>query len=69
MLIGVPKETKNHEHRVGLTSEGGSEAAAYGCRLLGGIAHESRPSAEAGPAVYADRATGTLLAQAGSSIR
>jgi alanine dehydrogenase len=34
MLIGVPKEIKVHEYRVGLTPESVSELVAAGCRVL-----------------------------------
>ncbi len=34
MLIGVPKEIKNHEYRVGLTPESASEAIAHGHRVM-----------------------------------
>lgn len=34
MLIGVPKEIKNHEHRIGLTPNGARELASRGHRVL-----------------------------------
>ncbi len=34
MLIGVPKEIKNHEYRVGLTSAGVRELVAHGHRVI-----------------------------------
>ena len=34
MLIGVPKETKNHEYRVGMTPEAAHQAAACGHRVV-----------------------------------
>ena len=34
MLIGVPKEVKNHEYRVGLTSEAVAELTQNGHRVL-----------------------------------
>ncbi|MDR5666587.1 alanine dehydrogenase [Burkholderia cenocepacia] len=34
MLIGVPKEIKNHEYRVGLTPAGARELTRYGHRVL-----------------------------------
>ena len=34
MLIGVPKEIKNHEYRVGLTPAGARELSAHGHQVL-----------------------------------
>ena len=34
MLIGVPKETKDHEYRVGLVPSSVRELAAHGHRVL-----------------------------------
>ena len=34
MLIGVPKEIKNHEYRVGLTPAGARELTRHGHRVL-----------------------------------
>ncbi|MBV8048463.1 MAG: alanine dehydrogenase, partial [Paludibacterium sp.] len=34
MLIGVPKEIKNHEYRVGLTPSGAREMIAHGHKVL-----------------------------------
>ena len=34
MLIGVPKEIKNHEYRVGLTASGARELSARGHQVL-----------------------------------
>ena len=34
MIIGVPKEIKNHEYRVGLTPESARELAVHGHRVL-----------------------------------
>ena len=34
MLIGVPKEIKNHEYRVGLTPAGARELSARGHQVL-----------------------------------
>ena len=34
MLIGVPKEIKNHEYRVGLTPESVTELVAAGHRVI-----------------------------------
>jgi alanine dehydrogenase len=36
MLIGVPKEIKNHEYRVGLTPASARELVAHGHDVLGG---------------------------------
>ena len=36
MLIGVPKEIKNHEYRVGLTPASVMELVARGHRCFGG---------------------------------
>ena len=34
MLIGVPKEIKNHEYRVGLTPESVAEMIAHGHKVM-----------------------------------
>ena len=34
MLIGVPKEIKNHEYRIGLTPAGARELAGHGHQVL-----------------------------------
>ncbi len=34
MIIGTPKEIKNHEYRVGLTPESARELHAHGHRVL-----------------------------------
>ena len=34
MIIGIPKEIKNHEYRVGMTPAGVKELVAHGHRLL-----------------------------------
>ena len=34
MLIGVPKEIKNHEYRVGLTPSSVREAVAHGHKVI-----------------------------------
>ena len=34
MLLGVPKEIKNHEYRVGLTPESVAEVVAHGHAVL-----------------------------------
>ena len=34
MLIGVPKEIKNHEYRVGMTPQSAREAVRHGHRVL-----------------------------------
>ena len=34
MLIGVPKEIKNHEYRVGLTPSSVAELKSYGHQIL-----------------------------------
>ena len=34
MLIGVPKEIKNHEYLIGLTPAGARELIAYGHSVL-----------------------------------
>ena len=34
MIIGTPKEIKNHEYRVGLTPESARELVAHGHRVL-----------------------------------
>ncbi len=35
MLIGVPKEIKNHEYRVGLTPAGGARTDPHGHKVTG----------------------------------
>ncbi|TXH64674.1 MAG: alanine dehydrogenase, partial [Lysobacteraceae bacterium] len=34
MLIGVPKEIKNHEYRIGLTPAGARELVSHGHRVM-----------------------------------
>jgi alanine dehydrogenase len=34
MLIGVPKEIKNHEYRIGLTPAGARELAGHGHKVM-----------------------------------
>jgi alanine dehydrogenase len=62
MLIGVPKEIKNHEYRVGLTPSSVRELVAHGHQVLvetqagGGIGASDADYAAAGAAVAADAA-------------
>ncbi len=57
MLIGVPKEIKNHEYRVGLTPESVAEVIAHGHKVI--------VEAGAGDGIGADNA---LYQQAGAEI-
>jgi alanine dehydrogenase len=50
MLIGVPKETKNHEYRVGLTPESVGEVTALDCRVL--VEHGAGAGIDASDALY-----------------
>jgi alanine dehydrogenase len=50
MLIGVPKETKNHEYRVGLTPESVGEVTALGCRVL--VEHGAGAGIDVSDALY-----------------
>ena len=34
MIIGIPREIKNHEYRVGMTPAGAKELVAHGHRVL-----------------------------------
>jgi len=34
MIVGTPKEVKNHEYRVGLTPESAGELVTHGHRVL-----------------------------------
>jgi alanine dehydrogenase len=57
MLIGVPKEIKNHEYRVGLTPESVAEAVHHGHKVL----VETRAGAGIGAADEAYRAAGAEI--------
>ena len=50
MLIGVPKETKNHEYRVGLTPESVGDLTAHGHRVL--VEHGAGAGIGAGDELY-----------------
>ena len=58
MLVGVPKETKNHEYRVGLTPESVAELVARGHRVVvetmagAGIGADDQQYRKAGAEVY-----------------
>ncbi len=62
MLIGVPKEIKNHEYRVGLTPAGARELIAHGHQVLvergagAGIGLDDASYLAAGAAIAADAA-------------
>lgn len=64
MLIGIPKEIKNHEYRVGLTPESVAEAVHHGHRVL----VETRAGAGIGAADEAYRAAGAEIVADGASI-
>ncbi len=63
MLIGVPKEVKNHEYRVGLTPESVAELVHHGHRLIvetnagGGIGASDADYEEAGAEIAAYAST------------
>ena len=57
MLIGVPKEVKNHEYRVGLTPESVAEAVHHGHKVL----VETRAGAGIGATDEAYRAAGAEI--------
>src|SRR3546814_1714160 len=52
MIVGTPKEIKNHEYRVGLTPESARELVAHGHRVLvetgagEGIGRSEEPTSE-----------------------
>ena len=64
MLVGVPKEIKNHEYRVGLTPESASELIAHG--------HQVVVQTKAGDGIGADdsiyEAIGATIAQTAAEI-
>lgn len=64
MLIGVPKEVKNHEYRVGLTPESVAEAVHHGHRVL----VETKAGAGIGAADEAYRAAGAEIVTAPADI-
>ena len=55
MLIGVPKEIKNHEYRVGLTPAGARELSARGHQVLIERGFYYGPSDASTPSVYVRR--------------
>ncbi|EAR50333.1 Alanine dehydrogenase and pyridine nucleotide transhydrogenase [Oceanicola granulosus HTCC2516] len=63
MLIGVPKEIKNHEYRVGLTPESVAELVGRGHEVIvetsagAGIGAEDEAYAQAGAEIVGDAAT------------
>jgi len=64
MLIGVPKEVKNHEYRVGLTPESVAEAVHHGHKVL----VETKAGAGIGAADEAYRAAGAEIVATPSEI-
>ena len=63
MLVGCPKEIKNHEYRVGLTPESTRELTAHGHQVIVetgaglGIGATDRDYETAGATIKADAAT------------
>ena len=64
MLIGVPKEVKNHEYRVGLTPESVAEALHHGHKVL----VETKAGAGIGAGDDAYRAAGAEIVGAAAEI-
>ncbi|OYU49549.1 MAG: alanine dehydrogenase [Rhizobiales bacterium PAR1] len=64
MLIGVPKEVKNHEYRVGLTPESVAEAVHHGHKVL----VETKAGAGIGAGDDAYRAAGAEIVGAAAEI-
>lgn len=64
MLIGVPKEVKNHEYRVGLTPESVAEAVHHGHKVL----VETKAGAGIGAADEAYRAAGAEIVETPAEI-
>ncbi|HRJ70228.1 MAG TPA: alanine dehydrogenase, partial [Beijerinckiaceae bacterium] len=64
MLVGVPKEVKNHEYRVGLTPESVAEMAHHGHTVL----VETRAGAGIGATDKAYRAAGAIVIDTAAEI-
>ncbi len=73
MLIGVPKEIKNHEYRIGLTPAGVRELVASGHQVLvetrggGGIGIDDSAYTQAGASIAAD--AGAVFSQADMIVK
>lgn len=73
MIIGVPKEIKNHEYRVGLTPAAARELTADGHSLLvqsgagAGIGAEDADYRAAGATILSDAAE--IFARAGMIVK
>lgn len=64
MLVGVPKEIKNHEYRVGLTPASVGELVAHGHQVL--VEHDAGAGIGASDAAYA--ATGAQIAATAAEV-